>query len=88
MRVLRNAYVDERERSGDSPLPFPQQMTQAVREGLLSFADDEHTDEQRSCLPAGQGVGGISEIIPAGDIVREVMRDAEAVLAHIDGYRS
>jgi enoyl-[acyl-carrier protein] reductase II len=88
MRVLRNAYVDERERSGDRPLPFPQQMIQSVQDGLLSFADDEHTDEARSCMPAGQGVGGITEIIPAGDIVREVVRDAEAVLAHIDAYRS
>jgi enoyl-[acyl-carrier protein] reductase II len=88
MRVLRNAYIDERERSGDSPLPFPEQMAQAVKDGLLTFPDDERTDEASSCMPAGQGVGGISEIVPAGDIVREVVRDAEAVLARIDAYRS
>ena len=48
---------------------------------------DEDTDVDRSCMPAGQGIGGIHEIISAGDIVREVVRDAEAVLAKIDVYR-
>ena len=88
MRVLRNTYVEERERSGETPLPFPQQMMKSVQDGLLTFPDDERTDEERSCMPAGQGVGSILEIMPAGDIVREVVRDAEAMLGRIDAYRS
>jgi enoyl-[acyl-carrier protein] reductase II len=87
MRVLENAYVEQRERSGDKPLPFPDQMMQAAADGLLTFPDDERTDEARSCMPAGQGVGGIHKIMPAGDIVREVVAEAEAVLAKIDAWR-
>jgi enoyl-[acyl-carrier protein] reductase II len=87
MRVIGNAYVEELERSGETPKPFPQQMYETGAAGLLMMPRDEDTDVERSCMPAGQGIGSIHEIISAGDIVREVVRDAEAVLAKIDVYR-
>ena len=31
-------------------------------------------------MPAGQGVGLIHEIKPAGEIVRDIVREAEAVI--------
>ena len=87
MRVIRNTYVDERERSGEAPLPFPQQMTQSALDGLLGFADEEATDVDKTCMPAGQGIGGILDILPAGEIVRQVVRDAEATFKRIDALR-
>ena len=87
MRVLENAYVRERESSGEDPLPFPQQMNQCDRAGLLMEAEDERTDVDRSCMPAGQGVGGVQDILPAGEIVRNIVREAEDTLARLDGYR-
>lgn len=87
MRVLDNAYVEERERSGDAPMPFPRQMAASTHDGLLGFSTDERTDLDRTCLPAGQGVGGIDQILPAGEIVRQVMRDAEATLDRIQALR-
>lgn len=87
MRVLTNEYIEERERSGETPLPFPQQMTQSAQDGLLTFPDDAQTDVNRSCMPAGQGVGSIHEVIPAGEVVRNVMREAEEVLGQIDRWR-
>jgi len=88
MRVVRNAYVDERENSGDVPLPFPDQMIQSTRDGLLTLSGGAPTDPQRSCMPAGQGVGSIFDVIPAGQIVRDVVRQAEDTIAGMAHYRS
>jgi enoyl-[acyl-carrier protein] reductase II len=38
---------------------------------------------ETQCLAAGQGGGGITQVLPAGDIVRQVMAEAEAVLARM-----
>jgi enoyl-[acyl-carrier protein] reductase II len=88
MRVIRNAYVDERENSGDRPLRFPDQMIESTRAGLLTLSSDVLTDPERSCMPAGQGVGSIFDVIPAGDIVRNVVRQAEATMNDIEVYKS
>lgn len=82
MRVVRNPYVEERERRGDL-LPFPHQMLASIQAGVLDLADDATLDPARSCMPAGQGVGAIAEILPAGEIVRRTVRDAEAVIAEL-----
>jgi enoyl-[acyl-carrier protein] reductase II len=34
-------------------------------------------------MPAGQGSGAIRDVLPAGEIVRRVVAEAEAVLARI-----
>jgi enoyl-[acyl-carrier protein] reductase II len=34
----------------------------------------------KECYPAGQGVGGISELVPAGELVRRFVAEAEVVL--------
>ena len=38
-------------------------------------------DVDEGMMPAGQGVEVVHEILPAGDIVRRVVADAEAILA-------
>jgi enoyl-[acyl-carrier protein] reductase II len=80
MRVLANAYVETWERRAAEIRPFPEQMVRAARDGVMGFVDDATTDPDRSCMPAGQGAGGVSEILPAGEIVRRVVAEAEAVL--------
>ncbi len=87
MRVLTNEYVESKERSGEKPLPFPEQMGRSTADGLLGFMHDEATDASRTCMPAGQGVGAIHEVEPAGDIVRRVVKEAEEVLGRIDAWR-
>ena len=87
MRVIRNAYVDERENSGDHPLRFPDQMIESTRAGLLTLSNDALTDPERSCMPAGQGVGSIFDVIAAGDIVRNVVRHAEETMSSMGSYR-
>ena len=55
-----------------------------MQDGVFHLGGDEETegvDPARECYPAGQGVGGIDELIPAGDIVRGMVSEAEAILA-------
>jgi NAD(P)H-dependent flavin oxidoreductase YrpB (nitropropane dioxygenase family) len=38
-------------------------------------------DPERNCMPAGQGVGAFTEIRPAAEVLREIVAQAEAILA-------
>jgi enoyl-[acyl-carrier protein] reductase II len=49
----------------------------------LGFPTGTEVDSSREFYPAGQGVGAINELIPAGDLVRRIVDDAAAVLARI-----
>jgi enoyl-[acyl-carrier protein] reductase II len=86
MRVLRNSYLDDWEKSGAEVQKFPMQAISAMRDGVFHLGGDESTtgvDPERECYPAGQGVGGIAGLEPAGDVVRRVVREAEEVLARL-----
>jgi enoyl-[acyl-carrier protein] reductase II len=88
MRVLRNGYLEEWEKAGSEVQRFPFQAIAAMQEGVFHLGGDEDTegvDPQRECYPAGQGVGAIDSLVPAGDLVHQIVSDAEAVLARIAG---
>jgi enoyl-[acyl-carrier protein] reductase II len=83
MRVISNPYVEERERDPEGILPFPQQMSESSRTGLLGYAGGEPVDLERTCMPSGQGIGGIEDILPAGEIVRRVVEEAKSTIERI-----
>lgn len=85
MRVLRNSYVDEIERHPETIQPFPQQFLVSARAGVLSFDTDEGTDPDRTCMPAGQGVGGIDDCPSAAEIVGRVLHEARTTIERIGG---
>jgi enoyl-[acyl-carrier protein] reductase II len=89
MRVLENAYVEDWERRPEEILRFPDQMGLSARAGVfvLTADDYEDIDPERSCLPAGQGAGGIDEVLPAAEIMRRVLDDARDVIGRLDGLR-
>ncbi len=86
MRVLRNAYTDYHDDHPDEIGPFPDQLARSYRAGVLHLGGDEHVtgvDPARECYPAGQGVGGIDGVVPAAELVRRFVGEAEAVLARL-----
>jgi enoyl-[acyl-carrier protein] reductase II len=83
MRVIANPYVEERERDPGSILPFPQQMAASTRAGIFGYGRGDSVDPERTCMPSGQGVGGILEILPAGEIVRRVVEEAKRTIERI-----
>jgi enoyl-[acyl-carrier protein] reductase II len=83
MRVLRNETTDRYEANPSLLKKFPEQLTVSVRDGTFHLGGDENTlgvDPRREGYPAGQAVGGITSLIPAGDVVRSMVREAERVL--------
>ena len=48
---------------------------------LTRVVDATGVDVDRECYPAGQGVGAIHDLVPAGELVRKFMEEAETALA-------
>ncbi len=83
MRVLKNSYTDEWEKKSEELQPFPSQALHSMQEGVFHLGGDsslEGIDVQRECYPAGQGTGAIKDLVPAGEIVRSIVAQAEAVI--------
>jgi enoyl-[acyl-carrier protein] reductase II len=83
MRVIRNAYVDDWERRPDEIRPFPEQMQRSAGEGVMSFVRGDEPNMDRTCLPCGQGAGGILGIASCREIVEEVVSGAEKAIDQI-----
>lgn len=86
MRVLRNQWTDYHDAHPEEVQRFPEQLGAAYRAGALHLGGDDTTsgvDPARECYPAGQGVGGITDVVPAGELVHRVVAEAEAELARL-----
>ena len=85
MRVITNAYVEERERNPDSILRFPEQMYASSREGTMAAlaGQEEGIDATRHAMPCGQGAGAIDDILSCQEIVDRTMREAEQVIGEL-----
>ena len=83
-RVVRTPYAEAFERSGATAEPFPGQVIRSMTDGVNHLGGDEHTpdvDPTNEFMPAGQGMGAIRGLVPAGDLVRSIVAEAEAILA-------
>jgi enoyl-[acyl-carrier protein] reductase II len=86
MRVLRNETTDRYEADPSLLKKFPEQLAVSVQDGTFHLGGDENTlgvDPRREGYPAGQAVGGIEALVPAGDIVRSMVEEAERVLSEL-----
>src|SRR5262245_54866950 len=79
LRGLRNQWTQYVEEHPEELRPFPEQMGRAVAANALHLGGDQSTpvDPNKECYPSGQGVGAIDELIPAGDLVRQIVDQAE-----------
>jgi enoyl-[acyl-carrier protein] reductase II len=89
-RVVRNDWTNHFDEHPDELAPFPNQAVASSRAGVnhLGAPNGTEVDVDREFMPAGQGAGGITELVPAGDIVRSMVREAEAVIDRIAAVRS
>jgi enoyl-[acyl-carrier protein] reductase II len=90
MRVVRNTYTDYYDAHPDELKKFPEQLSISYGAGAMHLGGDsfsEGVDEDRECYPAGQGVGGISEVVPAADLVGRFVAEAEAALDRLAALR-
>ncbi|WP_281300767.1 MULTISPECIES: nitronate monooxygenase [unclassified Iodidimonas] len=87
MRVVQNAYVADWENRPQDIQPFPMQAMMSQQAGVLGGIAGilEPLDIARDCLPAGQGTGAIHDIVPAAEIIRRTMAEAEARITEMHG---
>ncbi len=88
-RVLRTDYVTEFEQAGGVPEPFPMQVVKSMQDGANHLGDDSSTigDPDREFMPAGQGIGAIDSLVPAAEMVRRFVSEAEAILDRVSALR-
>ncbi len=80
-RMIRNAFTDDWKHREAEIKPFPAQLQEV---GLAaSVAGRIEGDIENGVLAAGQGSGLIHQVKPAGEVVRDIMDEARAVLARL-----
>jgi enoyl-[acyl-carrier protein] reductase II len=82
MRVRDNPYVQDWERRPSEIQPFPLQALTSLRAGVMGGIGGqiEGLDADRSCFAMGQSAGGVHAVLPAGDIVENLMAEAHAAI--------
>jgi enoyl-[acyl-carrier protein] reductase II len=91
LRAVRNKTTQYYDEHPDELRPFPEQIFRAVEEGTLHLTGGDEAagvDPDRECYPAGQGTGAIDDLVPAGELVRRFVAEAEAVIESLGGLRS
>ncbi len=89
-RVVANDYTRYWEQHPDELQPFPMQFLRSMEDGVNHLgrdADEPGIDPSREFFPAGQGVGAIDELVPAGELVRRFVAEAEAVVDRVAAMR-
>jgi len=88
-RVVRNDWTNHFEQHPDELQPFPNQAFASSKAGVnhLGAPSGTEVDVDKEFMPAGQGAGAIHELIPAGDIVRSMVREAESVIERLSALR-
>jgi enoyl-[acyl-carrier protein] reductase II len=87
MRVVRNDYTRFFDEHPDELQPFPAQLGRSIADKAFHLGGDDETfgvDPGQECYPAGQGVGAIHEVVPAAELVRRFVAEAEDALARLD----
>ncbi len=85
LRAIRNRYTDEWEGRQGEILRFPEQVLAAQQAGVwkILVGPDAGFDEDRDCMPAGQGAGGIKAIKPCKEIIDDIVAEAREILTRL-----
>jgi enoyl-[acyl-carrier protein] reductase II len=85
LRAIRNRTTDEWETK--KAQPFPLQVMDSVQHNRLGpISGILDVDPETQCLAAGQGGGGIHEILPSAEIVRRTLAEASETLNRLANY--
>jgi enoyl-[acyl-carrier protein] reductase II len=88
-RVVRNEWTNYFETHPEELQPFPAQAIQSMKAGAnhLGAPDGTDVDPNREFYPCGQGVGAIDALIPAADLVLQIVAEAEQTIDRLAGAR-
>ncbi|MFZ5609785.1 MAG: NAD(P)H-dependent flavin oxidoreductase [Pseudomonadota bacterium] len=85
MRTKVNAYVRDWEARPQDIKGFPEQVMISAAAGVMGgiAGQIEGLDPERSCLAMGQGAGAVHEILPAREIIANMLAEAADVIARM-----
>ena len=88
-RVVRNDWTAHFEQHPDELQPFPAQALASMKAGVNHLGAPSGTvvEVNNEFMPCGQGVGAIDELVPAGELVRRIMAEAERTIDRIVSVR-
>jgi enoyl-[acyl-carrier protein] reductase II len=90
MRVIKNDTTERYERDPTLAKKFPEQLSVSIGEGMFHLGGDEATlgvDPRREAFPAGQAVGAIDQLVPAGQLVTRIVDEATLILSKLSPSR-
>jgi enoyl-[acyl-carrier protein] reductase II len=79
LRSLKNPYIAEFEAHPETIKRFPEQLMLSSQRHVMAYWEPK-ADPDKTCMPAGQGVGSFHEIKPAAEVLREIVAQVERVL--------
>jgi len=80
-RTIRNPYAEGWEKKADEIQPFPMQAGVSIQNNVMDYMGRTPIfDVERTFLPAGQGSGGIHNIMPAAQIFRDIVNESETII--------
>jgi enoyl-[acyl-carrier protein] reductase II len=91
LRAMRNSYTQFFEDHPDELQRFPEQIGRSMGDNAMHLGarpDAEGIDPDKECFAAGQGVGGIDQVVPAGDLVAQFVEEAERELGRANSLCS
>jgi enoyl-[acyl-carrier protein] reductase II len=90
MRVKKNLWVEDWESRAGEIQPFPQQAILSSRAGVMGGIGGQvdGLDPDRSAFAMGQSAGGIHDVLPAGEIVKRILAEADAALDRAEALRA
>jgi enoyl-[acyl-carrier protein] reductase II len=90
LRAVRNSYTDYFEQHPEELQRFPAQVGRSMNDSAFHLGGDETTevDPDKECYPAGQGIGAIHEIVPAGELVQRFVTEAADALDRLASLRA
>ncbi|MEO8363111.1 MAG: nitronate monooxygenase family protein [Ilumatobacteraceae bacterium] len=88
-RVVRNDWTNDFDANPQNIQPFPAQAIASMQAGAnhLGYPEGTAVDVKREFMPAGQGVGAINELVPAGVLVQRMIDEAESIIERLQGTR-
>jgi enoyl-[acyl-carrier protein] reductase II len=89
-RVIRTEWSDHFDAHPEELQGFPGQVIAAMQAGVqqLGTGPDEELDTTRAFMACGQAVGAIDRIVPAREVVAEIMDGARAALERLARLRT
>lgn len=88
-RVVRNEWTSYYEQHPEEIQAFPLQAiaSSTAKVNHLGYPDGTQVDESREFYPAGQGAGAVHAILPAGQLVVDIVSQAEQILRQLGNFK-